>query len=188
MVFLPFWRIHGISQEQSRLRAVGFSKRRPRFSDSCRLAGQGSPNIHRVSLRLRTRRTSAKLGPCENYPTLRQAYWQPLSSSLELRQRGSLRRQIHQLIHQRLARRLRRTIPLPHQSLRQLRSPLQNLPRLRPARRRPALRRRLRQSLRVPGQVLRRRSLQRARRRSITLLRLPWCSRLTRTSRATRLE
>jgi|SRR5579863_1239213 hypothetical protein len=47
------------------------SKWRHRVGDSRQLAGNGSPKSHRDSLRLRIRRTSAKLGPCENYPTLR---------------------------------------------------------------------------------------------------------------------
>jgi hypothetical protein len=42
---------------------------RPALSDG-RL---GSPRARHNSLRLRVHRTSAKLGPCENYPTLRYA-------------------------------------------------------------------------------------------------------------------
>ncbi len=57
--------------EQSRLRAIVFSQRRPHVGDSCQLARHELPNTRRDSLRLRIRRTSAKLGPCENYPTLR---------------------------------------------------------------------------------------------------------------------
>jgi len=148
---------------------------------------------------LRMRRTSAKLGPCENYPRLQPAYWQRPSFSQGLRQRSRPPRQIHQpLLHQRVLR-LRRTVPLQLQrSQRRPRSRPQNLPRLPrqkrrvPRRHRTALRHRMpiRRKLlaRRKRKVARRQRLPSALGRSITRRQLLWCSKPTRISRATRLE
>jgi len=179
VVFLTFWhevlRARPCCREQAILPArLRILEAASRPGHASRMAVSASPGTPHNSLRLRPHRTSAKLGPCENYPTLRYAYWQQPSSLPEPRQRGSLRRQIPQLLRQRLARPLRRTIRLQRQNLPQLRSQLRSLPakhkmRLRhrtaPQRRPLALRKR---------KVERRRGLQPAQRRSI-MRRFLWC-------------